>query len=83
MLCRPIPRILLPWSSIVVNKKSIGELIGETEQYFRIVSDYANSEGLPRIINNGEMSVRSYTHFTTIYKHFTIINKHFTIISLK
>ena len=34
-------------------------------------------------INDGEMSVGSYTHFTIIDEHFAIINEHFNIISLK
>ena len=35
------------------------------------------------VVNDGEMSVCSYTHFTIINEHFNIVNKHFTIISLK
>ena len=34
------------------------------------------------LINDGEMSVESYTHFTIIDEHFTIIGGDFTIISL-
>ena len=35
------------------------------------------------LVNDGEMSIWSYTHFTIIDYHFTIINEHITIISLK
>ena len=35
------------------------------------------------LVNDGEMSIWSYTNFTIIDEHFTIINEHFTIISLK
>ena len=39
----------------------------------------ANASKMP--VNDGEMSVGSYTHFTIFDKHFTIINEHFTIIN--
>ena len=32
------------------------------------------------LVNDDEMSVGSYTHFTIIDEHFTIINEHFAII---
>ena len=35
------------------------------------------------LVNDGEMSIWSYTQFTIIDWHFTIINEYFTIISLK
>ena len=33
------------------------------------------------LVNDGAMSVWSYTHFTIIDEHFTMINGHFTIIN--
>ena len=39
------------------------------------------NDGTLQAINDGEMSVWSYTHFTIIDKHFTIFNKQFTIIN--
>ena len=35
------------------------------------------------LVNDGEMSLWPYTHFTIIEERFTIINEHFTIFSLK
>ena len=35
------------------------------------------------LVNDGEMSVGSYTHFTIIDENFTIINEYFSSISLK
>ena len=34
------------------------------------------------LVNDGEMSILSYTHFNIIDWHFTIFNEHFIIISL-
>ena len=42
--------------------------------------DFFQANASKMLVNDGEMNVWLYTHFTIIAEHFTIINEHFIII---